>query len=231
MALGHAAHAERLPRDESRIARFELHGANGGASVLGLHGAAPAGRVRASEPGLHAIVYVSTGDLSVLQAAAFDRYLAEEGLDAARDQRRQREEGDQPGREVFFRSIKSLIDVGGRGGPDRPVGIPLELLRERVEPETVTLRLLLEGRPLAGCLVELQPLGGGPSAAERSDAEGRVRLAAGPGEWLATAVHIRRGSSREGADWESLWSSLTFAVPVPEERVGRLDAADRRPGR
>jgi len=47
-----------------------------------------------------------------------------------------------------------------------------------------------------------------------SDSQGRVtlRLPRG-GVWLATAVHLLPAPDR-GAEWESLWASLSFELPA-----------------
>jgi hypothetical protein len=59
--------------------------------------------------------------------------------------------------------------------------------------------------------------------AARTDAQGRVRLPlGGSGVWLVKAVHMIAAPAGSGADWESFWASLTFALPA-------RDAA-RRPG-
>ena len=34
-----------------------------------------------------------------------------------------------------------------------------------------------------------------------------------PGVWLVKAVHMVPAPAASGADWESLWASLTFEVP------------------
>jgi hypothetical protein len=97
--------------------------------------------------------------------------------------------------------------------------LPFELVLEHAnapaQPEAghdVVLRLLLDGAPLAGSLVEVRRLdqqGSGPSA--RTDTGGRLRLTLGPGSWLATAVHLDAARPAT-ADWESVWTSLTFEL-------------------
>ena len=38
------------------------------------------------------------------------------------------------------------------------------------------------------------------------------------GAWLIKAVHMIRAPSDAGADWESFWASLTFALPPGRAR-------------
>jgi uncharacterized GH25 family protein len=77
------------------------------------------------------------------------------------------------------------------------------------------VRLLYQDKPLAGALVvafsKERPE---EKVTARSDAEGRVRLRlARPGIWLVKAVHMVEPSQEAGADWESLWASMTFEAP------------------
>jgi uncharacterized GH25 family protein len=48
----------------------------------------------------------------------------------------------------------------------------------------------------------------------RTDKAGRVSLALPRGGvWLVKAVHMVPAPADSGADWESLWASLTFETP------------------
>ena len=79
------------------------------------------------------------------------------------------------------------------------------------------MRLLLDGAALSGALVVARPKAD-PAADRRArtDAEGRVTLELDrPGPWLVTSVHMLAAPKETGADWESLWASLTFEVPAP----------------
>ena len=72
------------------------------------------------------------------------------------------------------------------------------------------MRLLLDGAPLEGALVDVRRLDDRVLETKATtDAEGRIRLRLGPGSWVATSVHLDP-TRPATADWESLWSSLTF---------------------
>lgn len=61
---------------------------------------------------------------------------------------------------------------------------------------SLPVRILFQGRPL----------------------EGVLDLAAGR-TWLVKAVHMLPAPAGSGADWESLWASLTFEIPeTPGQR-------------
>lgn len=204
--------------------RFVVADANGPASaaVPGRPGGDPAGLLRLARPGAYVVGLHGKPNRIELPADRFNAYLELEGLQAILALRAARGQTDQPAREIYSRCAKSLLLSGPAAarGPaaDRALGFPLELIAER-RPETLPdgdalpVRLLYEGQPLAGALVvALRRADPARTIERRSDAEGRVRLPlSGTGPWLVKAVHMRPAAADSGADWESLWASLTFA--------------------
>jgi len=204
--------------------RFVVADANGPASaaVPGRPGGDPAGLLRLARPGAYVVGLHGKPNRIELPADRFNAYLELEGLQAILALRAARGQTDQPAREIYSRCAKSLLLSGPAAarGPaaDRALGFPLELIAER-RPETLPdgdalpVRLLYEGQPLAGALVvALRRADPARTIERRSDAEGRVRLPlSGAGPWLVKAVHMRPAAAGSGADWESLWASLTFA--------------------
>lgn len=77
------------------------------------------------------------------------------------------------------------------------------------------VHLVYEGKPLAGALVVAmnrdepeKPI------SARTDKGGGVLLALPRGGvWLVKAVHMVPAPAESGADWESLWASLSFEAP------------------
>ena len=104
----------------------------------------------------------------------------------------------------------------------------------------VPVRLLRDGRPLPGALVvayrrdsiatfpgpaiqgkagesrEAKESRGAKESKEalraRTDKDGRIVLPVSSGVWLLKSVHMERAAAGSGADWESVWSALTFKV-------------------
>ena len=222
LRVGEGFAGDSLPRDPARQLRFGAVGSATELDVPGTPGAEPAGFLVAPE-GAWVVVYRSRpGELS-LDGAGFARYLAEEGLDRVQRERERRGHADAAVRERFSRCAKSLVRVGEGGDPGgvftRPVGLPLELVPEKDPtrpdgPRELPFRLLHEGRPVAGALVAAVPSGRPQERVEgRTDAAGRVLLPLdSPGAWLVTSVHMVEAPAGSGADWESLWASLTFEV-------------------
>lgn len=217
LRIGHAGSDDPMPRQEQRILRFSAVSPEGEIPLRGLEGRDPAGYWRVAEPGTYALLYESKAARSELTPSAFAKYLREEGLEKILELRRQQGVEDQPGRELYSRSLKSLVSGGGgEVARDQPRGLPLEFVLEDGHPpeDKPALRLLLRGEPLAGALVEIRAFDEAePRFAGRSDEEGRIYPDLEAGTWIAAAVHMDPSRSPE-ADWESLFSTLTFTLTV-----------------
>jgi uncharacterized GH25 family protein len=222
LVLANGEQVETVPRSDAGIVRFVAVGPRGDQPVAGLDGLDPAGFLRPTEPGWYTILYQSSPAFTTLAPDTFRDYLLEKGLDTGA--RAPAASGPaEPTSEIFRRSIKARILVAGPGaaasdpGEEKPAGLPLELVLERAaaggEPASerdVVMRLLLDGAPLEAARVDLRRLDDLTlDTKATTDGEGRIRLRLGPGSWVATSVHLDP-SRPATADWESLWSSLTF---------------------
>ena len=222
LRVGEHFRGEPVPRADSRIVKFVLASASGETPIGGLPGVDPAGFVRVASPGFLVIAYRSSRSAITLEPEKFEKYLADEGLNGVLETRAARAERAKPGSEVYSRCAKSLIAGDGLGaaGFDRVLGLTLELVAESDPLKlsaggTFRLRLLYEGRPLPGALVKAIALGDPDNTASaRTAPDGRVsfRLSR-KGVWLAKVVHMVPAPPETGADWESLWASITFEIP------------------
>jgi uncharacterized GH25 family protein len=204
------------------IVRFVLVSDSGEKPVAGRAADEPAGSVRVEEPGLLLLGYRSLNNPLSLEPQKFEEYLREEGLEKIVEIRRERGDSQKPSREVFSRCAKALLwaDEGKGTGYDRALDFTLELIPEKnpyaLKPgEELPVRILYEGKPLAGALVAALPYAEPEKKlSQRSDKNGRVRFRlTGEGAWLIKAVHMVEAARETGADWQSLWASLTFEVP------------------
>lgn len=224
LKVGESFKGDPVARNESGIEEFVALGPTGRLRVAGRDGMDPAGLVRIHDAGTWLIGYRSKPSPVELSAPAFEQYLREEGLERIIDERKARNETASRGRERFSRSVKSLIQVGSSPahGYDRVLGMTLELVPE-ADPRTAStgrlpVRLLHEGKPLHGALVVAMcrthaTAGEGQVVVRsRTNAEGRVEVPLASGVWLMKAVHMERAEAGTGADWESVWTALTFRV-------------------
>ena len=219
LRVGQDFRGDPVPRDDRRIIRFALVSAGGAKPVGGLPATDPAGVAKIEEAGWSVVAYRSSRSPVKLEPAKFEQYLTEEGLDRILAIRKQRGETDRAGNEVFSRCAKSLLAVPPVDkGFDRIVGLTLELVAETSPAAPARdgfhVRLLYEGKPLEGALIVALPQAQPDRKLRaRTGRDGRAALPLDRGVWLVKAVHMIPAPPDTGAEWESLWASLTFEIP------------------
>lgn len=214
-----------LGPDGTKQERLELGSSTAGAGSLTL-----------ASPGTHVIAIATSHFRSELPAEQFTAYLEEEGLTAALQFREREGQTDAPGREVFNRVAKTLIEVGtssasAGAAATTPLGLPLEIVPERNpyaadRHNRLPVRILYFGRPLSGALVTLNDLESGdwPTASTRTDKGGRAAFdVPRRGRWLLNVVWSRPLSDYPHGDFETTFSSLTFGY----EATPSVDRARR----
>lgn len=257
LRIGHPGDFESFSRQADHIERFfavaagheESHREPCGAApttvaphpsveidVVGREGATPAGLARFTESGLHRVAYVSRPSHLVMEAAKFESYLRDEGLEWVIAERERLGESERAGRELFSRRAVTAVEVEDcEAHYGAPVGLDLELV-PACNPATVAvgdaleLEFVRDGEPLAGHLVTLQPFGDGSARATlraRTDDDGLVAFEIPrSGAWLVAAVHMERASDEvrdrdeRPADWISRWATLTFETPAVDRPEG-----------
>lgn len=226
------------------VERYAQVGPRGETPISAVPGDDPAGTATLREPGLHRIAYRSKpSSIAFATRAEFEHYLELEGLEHVRAIPDYAARTRAPIHERFSRCAKALIGVGAPASQpptDRPLGLRLELIAERnpYQPGAhglMPVRLLLDGKPLAGALVKAFQRGDPPrNTRARTDAQGRALLALeSPGVWLLSAVHLSPTRAEE-VQWESLWASLTFelgAASSPQPRASKDSNSARGSGR
>lgn len=123
-------------------------------------------------------------------------------------------------REVYQKHAKTFVLVGKPEG-DRswaePVGMALEIVPEK-DPTALRVgdefpvRVLKQGAPLAGFPVGLVCEGDKHGTLQKTNTEGRVTFKLSKaGRWLLRGTELRKATQPE-SDWESDFTTLTFAV-------------------
>ena len=178
------------------------------------------------------IVAVITKPRSVRESAeGFRHYLVAEGAPEALE--RYQRDGKLPTDSItrrYAKYAKTMVEVG-RGGSrvyQQALGHPLEFV-PLSDPaalragDTLGIRLLFRGQPLAGIKVHASGVPADPglapaAAAERAqevtvqtDAQGVARIPVNRGGlWNARTLHIEPAPAGSGADWDTHWVSLVF---------------------
>jgi uncharacterized GH25 family protein len=219
LRVGQDFEGEPVPRNPDLIRKFVLVSGGAESPIDGLPGTDPAGQVRVPGPGTLWIAFRSGRKPISLEAEKFEAYLVEEGLERISRIRRERGESGKTGREVFSRSVKSLVSGGGveDAGFDRALGMTLELV-PRKDPRKIPpggvlpVSVFADGKPAEGVLVVAMPREApGEKVRARTDSRGEVALRLPrQGVWLVKAVHMTAAPEGVDADWESVWASLTF---------------------
>jgi uncharacterized GH25 family protein len=121
-------------------------------------------------------------------------------------------------RETYTKHAKAIVRVGetSDGSWREPVGLALELV-PLADPtrlragDTLTVRVLKAGRPLAGLALRAVTRGR-PAALVTTDAAGEATIALpSAGAWLIAGTELRPSVARPG-EWESDFTTLTLDV-------------------
>jgi len=216
LRVGQEFIGDPVPRSSQLFESFTFRQASGERDVVGMENRDPAGYLRIDSPGLTMIGYRSKANPLALDAAKFESFLKLEGLERISALRAQKHETEKPDRENFYRFAKALLRNGDGAGAryDEPFGWRFEIVPE-TDPTSQTplrLRLIYEGKPLAGTLVTAMHRDDPNARVQlRSDKQGRVTLNLPKnGVWLVKAVQMVAAPAGSNADWESMWASLTF---------------------
>lgn len=221
---------EPVARDSTRIEKFVMLDAGGEHDVPGLEGQDPAGFIEIEHSGLILIGYRTNPKLNEPQvAAAFEKYLRDEGLTHVIRQRARGKQSQKDGSEIFSRSAKSLLMAGQGAGTahDQPLRFRFEII-PLTNPYSMvdgrfSCRLLFDNKPVKNAQV-VAYRADDPSVRlqARTRRNGRVNFRlTREGVWLIKSVHMTPAPSTSQADWESIWASLTFFWELPAASSAR----------
>jgi uncharacterized GH25 family protein len=208
-----------------RVERFTLRTASGSQAVTGfrVEGKFLVADVNPTQPG-HAIAVLETNPrVLVMKPAEFAEYLSEEGAKEVLAARAASGKSGAPGRERYRKIAKTILCVGDARDQAfaQPDNLWLEIIPERSTcgmkaGDSITVRVLFEGKPLAGAHLAAGyegPTGHKYPVSVLTDAQGRatVRLDRAGTWYLRTHCIIPTQNDSE-ADWQSAFSTLTFEV-------------------
>jgi len=211
-----------MPYYQRRFHRFELRRGDDLVSIKGRDGDDPALDVAALGDGLHVIIHQTKLSLVTYETLEkFEDFLESKRLAWGIEAHRARGLPDKEIREAYFRYAKALVKVGNGRGPDRPEGLPFELValsNPYSEPDRLRVRLLFKDEPYADADLHLfhRTADGVAESWYKTDAKGEAEIPLAPGEYLLNAVHLQEASEKMtalfGAVWQTLWASLTFEI-------------------
>lgn len=208
---------------KERLDRFEVHQLKDVQDIKSLvkEGEEKAVTLALSAEGSHVVVMQTNHAFSELDGEKFNAYLKEDALDEAFDYRRKNNQLDKPGKELYARYSKMLLQVGNRidDGYKKSAGLPIEIFVEQ-NPATlkvgskVSFKIMFEGKPLFGARVSVWNRYNNRTIRQPifTQQDGRIEThISNPGPWMVSVVKMVPSKDPK-ADWESYWASLTFGV-------------------
>ncbi len=228
--VGHGTFRQRWGAPIDRILRFDDIGPGRVTNLrtgLQAPGGADDGSVRLIAPGTHVLVLETNHAESELPSIRFNDYIKVEGMTPAIAWRDRLKLADTPGREIYSRRAKALVQVGPldpalASQATRPVGLTLEIVPQRnpyalTASELLPVQIIYEGKPLAGALVKLNNLDfdARPIESHLTDLAGRATF--NPprrGKWQLNVIWTKPISGNPKAEFETIFSSLTFGFPA-----------------
>ena len=215
------------PYTPDEIAAFAMIDAAGERPITGRFGDMPAGQITAAQAGL-TLLYHQTGPLFVnyRKPEKFISFATEKGFAEIAALYQQAEVENFRLVEQYRRFAKSLVMVGPAAGQDQLLGLEMELValtNPYQHPATETFRVAAyeSGVPRPGAQVTVF-IRHAPRDIEQkiiiADEDGQIQMPLLPGrQYLFDSVklyRLKKPDTETDAEWESLWASLTFAVPA-----------------
>jgi uncharacterized GH25 family protein len=208
-----------------RVERFTLRTASGSQTVTGfrVEGKFLVADVTPTRPG-HAIAVLETKPrVLVMKPAEFAEYLTEEGAKEVLAARTASGKNEALGRERYRKITKTILCVGDVKDQAfaQPDNLWLEIIPERSTcgmkaGDSITVRVLFEGRPFAGTHLAAGyegPTGHNYPVNVLTDAQGRATVNLDrAGAWYVRTHRIIPAQNDPEADWQSAFSTLTFEV-------------------
>ncbi|WP_411281187.1 DUF4198 domain-containing protein [Gemmatimonas sp.] len=160
-----------------------------------------------------------------LEAKAFNRYLADDGIPDILAARTKDGSLQRAARERYSKHIKTIFQVGATrsDGWSAALGHPAELVPVEnpyglAPGATMRFRCLVDGNPVANQLVIVGGRAGVtgdvrlPTQSLRSNADGVVSVTVGKaGRWYVKFIHMARVDDGR-VDYESKWATITFEI-------------------
>jgi len=232
--IGHPEDQMYWPMNPHRVISFKSYGPAGirdHQSSLDAQNSKGEQRLSLTTMGTHILSIETTSAKSVLAAEKFNRYVEEEGLTPIQRQRDSKNMTGKPGREIYSRRGKALIQVGTRHKCSEtadhvhyydhvttPLGMTLEIVPnqnpyhlESQAPFEATI--YYRGKPTEGVTVGLISLDTteGVIASKVSDNTGKVVFPRpDKGDWMLHAVWSDPLEENIEAEFDTIFSSLSF---------------------
>lgn len=206
-----------------RYEKFDMFVGQSQLMIDGDLGQRPAISTKVRQEGLAILVVESkSNSLSYSEWEKFQKFINHKDFDLDKEKHLALGHPETGFKEIYRRFAKSLVAVGHAQGNDRQVGLEIELvaLANPYLDDTsngMPVKAYYQGEALADVQIELfdkQPSGDVEVTLHRTNDQGVVLLPIESGHaYLVDTVQIRQAEkgNQQGAVWETLWASLTYA--------------------
>ncbi len=177
-------------------------------------------QLKLDKEGSALVAYNSINSSIEMDAVKFNAYLEEEGLTEAIGYRKEHQQTDSAGRELYQRSVKTLLQVGTVYDSTfkQPTTLPLDIIPLQhpylnKNKRTMSVKLLFNKSPLADQLIRIWYKEKELIIREEmlTDHNGiatfRVK---GSGRWMVSTVKMIHIDDDTKAGWQSYWGSFTW---------------------
>lgn len=156
-----------------------------------------------------------------MEAAAFNDYLKEDGLDNILSERRKLNQLERPSKEFYTRYAKLMVQVGERKDDTfrKMIGLRYEIVPDQnpyvlKTGDYLQCKVFYEGKPAPHALVKVWSKIKNTTFLQNiyTENDGSIRFPISTnGEWMVSSVKMIR-SEKAGAEYHSLWASLVFGI-------------------
>jgi uncharacterized GH25 family protein len=177
-------------------------------------------QIKASKEGTQMITYNNINKFIELKPTEFEAYLKEDGIQEALDYRVKNNEQNKNGKELYQRSVKTLLQVGQTLTDDykKMTDLPVDIIAQSnpygvLTNDAIDFKIYHDKKTLANHMVKVWHVY--QNKLEHKDvysnADGLITVPiAKQGKYMISTVKMVRLINDPKADWQSYWASLTF---------------------
>lgn len=172
------------------------------------------------DEGTAMVTFNSNNAFIKMEAPKFNEYLKEDGLNNAIDDRKKNHETNSGGRELYQRSVKTLIQVGTKTNNcfKQATDLPLDIIPQSnpyqlKNNQLLVAKVLFNKKPLINYDIRIWHRIRDTTLQQhlKTNQKGEIKFNVNTnGKWMVSSVKMTKLTGNTKADWQSYWGSLTW---------------------
>ncbi len=172
------------------------------------------------DEGTAMVTFNSTNTFIEMEAPKFNEYLKEDGLYNAIDDREKNHETNSGGKELYQRSVKTLIQVGTKTNNcfKQATELPLDIILQSNpyqlrNNQPLVAKVLFNKKPLINYDIRIWHRIRDTTLQQhiKTNQKGEIKFNVNTnGKWMVSTVKMTKLKDDAKADWQSYWGSLTW---------------------